>query len=552
MSRKGRRREIFGSLKLTFAQTPMASEKNQTAGSVEFLSGDGEMARLMRGHDWSKSSLGSPENWPQSLRTAVRLMLTTGHPMYIWWGHDGACLYNDAYRLSIGPERHPSSLGRPAREVWEEIWEIIGPQIEQVRSGGPATWHENQLIPITRNGRRENVYWTYSYGPIDDPASFNGIGGVLVICTETTSTVMAERRLAEQITRQRRLFQQAPSFIAMLEGPEHRISFANTAYMRLVGDRPVIGRTVAEALPEAAAQGYVNLLDSVFRSGTALTSLGARYVTEAKPGGAVRERYVDFVYQPVDDEDGRVTGIFVEGHDVTAQKEAEIALSNHAALREQFIAVLGHDLRNPLAAISGGMNLLLKTSLDEKARVIVDLVRGSATRMAALIDNVMDFARGRLGGGLPLERSAAGELEPLLRQVVAELQTSAPDRVIDIRVSVTEPVDCDRARIGQLVSNLVGNAIDHGAPDQPIQVTAATQDGSFELSVTNAGEQIPPASLDHIFDPYTRGIHRTSRQGLGLGLYISNEIAKAHGGTLDVISTVDQTSFTFRMPSKII
>jgi signal transduction histidine kinase len=506
----------------------------------------------MRGHDWSQSSLGSPENWPQPLRTAVRLMLTTGHPMYIWWGHDCACLYNDAYRSSIGPERHPSSLGRPAREVWEEIWEVIGPQIEQVMAGGPATWHENQLVPITRNGKREDVYWTYSYGPIDDPASSNGIGGVLVICAETTSTVMAERRLAEQVSRQQRLFQQAPSFIAMLEGPEHRISFANAAYIRLVGDRQVIGRTVAEALPEAAAQGYVNLLDSVFRSGKASTSFGAKYVTEDEAGGAVRERYVDFVYQPIEDEDGQVTGIFVDGHDVTAQKEAEIALSNNAALREQFIAVLGHDLRNPLAAITGGMNLLLKTSLDEKAKSIVDLVRGSATRMAALIDNVMDFARGRLGGGLPLELSAAGELEPLLRHVVAELQTSAPGRVIDIRLTVTESVECDRARIGQLVSNLVGNAIDHGAPDQPVQVTAATQDGWFEVSVTNAGEQIPLASLDHIFDPYARGTDRASRQGLGLGLYISNEIAKAHGGTLNVVSTRDQTSFTFRTPNKVI
>ena len=172
--------------------------------------------------------------------------------------------------------------------------------------------------------------------------------------------------------------------------------------------------------------------------------------------------------------------------------------------------------------------------------------------MAGLIDNVMDFARGRLGGGLPLERSSAGQLEPLLRQVVAELQTSAPDRLIDIRIAVTESVECDRARIGQLVSNLVGNAIDHGAPDQPIQVTAATQDGWFEFSVTNAGEQIPAASLAHIFDPYARGAHRPNRQGLGLGLYISNEIAKAHGGTLGVISTRDQTSFTFRMPSRSI
>jgi signal transduction histidine kinase len=139
------------------------------------------------------------------------------------------------------------------------------------------------------------------------------------------------------------------------------------------------------------------------------------------------------------------------------------------------------------------MNLLLKTSLDEKAKAIVGLVRGSIARMAGLIDNVMDLARGRLGGGLPLERSAAGQLEPLLRQVVAELQTSAPDSVIDIRFAVTEPVECDLARVGQLVSNLVGNAIDHGAPHQPIQVTAATQDGWFEFSVTNEGEQMSGA-----------------------------------------------------------
>ena len=122
--------------------------------------------------------------------------------------------------------------------------------------------------------------------------------------------------------------------------------------------------------------------------------------------------------------------------------------------------------------------------------------------------------------------------------------------MIDIRIAVTGSVDCDRGRIGQLVSNLVGNAIDHGAPDQPIQVSAATQDGWFELSVTNAGEEIPPALLDHIFEPYTRGAQGPSRQGLGLGLYISNEIAKAHGGTLGVISTRDRTSFTFRMPSR--
>jgi PAS domain S-box-containing protein len=170
---------------------------NSAVPNLHFLDGPGEMAGLMRTHDWSKTSLGPPENWPQSLRTVVRLMLNTGHPMYIWWGGEGACLYNDAYRQSIGPERHPSSLGRPAREVWDEIWDIIGPQIEQVMSGRGATWHKNALVPITRNGRREEVYWTYSYSPIDDEAAENGIGGVLVLCTETTESVMAEQALKE-------------------------------------------------------------------------------------------------------------------------------------------------------------------------------------------------------------------------------------------------------------------------------------------------------------------------------------------------------------------
>ena len=151
-----------------------------------YMSGPGEMAALMRAHDWSATTLGLPETWPQALRTAVRLMLHTRHPMYIFWGDDGACLYNDAYRPSIGAERHPSSLGRPAREVWAEIWTVIGPQIAQVMSGEGATWHEDQLVPITRDGRREDVYWTYSFGPIDDATAPSGIGGVLVVCTETT------------------------------------------------------------------------------------------------------------------------------------------------------------------------------------------------------------------------------------------------------------------------------------------------------------------------------------------------------------------------------
>jgi PAS domain S-box-containing protein len=165
----------------------------------DFVKGGGEMGALMRAHDWRSTELGPSAAWPQPLRTAVRLMLNNGHPMYIFWGEHGACLYNDAYRQSIGPERHPGSLGRPAREVWDEIWDMIGPQIQQVMSGNGATWHVNQLVPITRHGHREDVYWTYSYGPIDDKAAASGVGGVLVVCTETTEAVHAQHRQAFQI-----------------------------------------------------------------------------------------------------------------------------------------------------------------------------------------------------------------------------------------------------------------------------------------------------------------------------------------------------------------
>src|SRR5437016_10553014 len=163
--------------------------------SADFLAGGGEMGALMRAYDWSHSPLGKPETWPQSPRTAVRILLNTNHPMFIWWGPELIQFYNDAYRQTMGPERHPSALGQGGRECWEEIWPMIGPQIEQVMSGGGATWHENQLVPVTRHGRLEQVYWTYGYSPIDDG---DRVGGVLVVCRDVTKDYVAATALRER------------------------------------------------------------------------------------------------------------------------------------------------------------------------------------------------------------------------------------------------------------------------------------------------------------------------------------------------------------------
>jgi PAS domain S-box-containing protein len=163
--------------------------------NADFLAGGGEMGALTRSFDWAANPLGPPDGWPQSLRTAVRILLNTNHPMFIWWGSELIQFYNDAYRQTMGPERHPSALGQSGRECWAEIWDIIGPQIEQVMSGGGATWHENQLVPVTRHGRLEHVYWTYGYSPIDED---DGIGGVLVVCRDVTNDYLASVALRER------------------------------------------------------------------------------------------------------------------------------------------------------------------------------------------------------------------------------------------------------------------------------------------------------------------------------------------------------------------
>jgi signal transduction histidine kinase len=230
---------------------------------------------------------------------------------------------------------------------------------------------------------------------------------------------------------------------------------------------------------------------------------------------------------------------------------SEVALLDErrrAELREQFIAVLGHDLLNPLAAINAGARLLQSEPLNDRAVSLVDLMQNSVARMAGLIDNVLDFARGRLGGGLEVDRKAAEPLGPVLDQVVAELRAAWPDRVIETRFALRRAVACDRHRMAQLFSNLLANALTHGAADGPVRVRAFTDENRFELSVANSGDPIPPATLERLFQPFSRASLRQGRKGLGLGLYIAAEIARAHDGVLDVTSTSIETRFTFRMP----
>ena len=284
------------------------------------------MAQRIRAVDWEATALGPAQDWRPGLKAMVRLALATQHPIFIFWGEQHVCLYNDAYSASLGPEKHPRILGLDGRAAWTEIWDAIGPQIDFVLRGEGATWHENQLLPILRHGEMQEVYWTYSYGPIDDHLAASGVGGVLVICTETTQQVLAARRADAERERLAQMFAQAPSFMAMMRGPRHVFEFVNAAYTRLVGDRPLLGLPVAEAVPEAAGQGFFELLDQVYASGQPFAANGALYKVRSQVGGPLRDAHVDFVYQPITDQDGAVAGIFVVGVDVSQRVLADRAL----------------------------------------------------------------------------------------------------------------------------------------------------------------------------------------------------------------------------------
>jgi signal transduction histidine kinase len=241
-------------------------------------------------------------------------------------------------------------------------------------------------------------------------------------------------------------------------------------------------------------------------------------------------------------------GFHLQAYHRLTSAEAELRDERRdAELREQFIAVLGHDLRNPLASVNAGCRVLLRMPMPEEAREIIGVIQKSSGRMAGLIDNVTDFARGRLGDGLPLALGSGRPLPPRLEQVVEECRSAWPGRVIETRFAETGALDSDPVRMGQLLSNLLANALTHGAPDSPVWVETRMGE-EFTLAVSNQGPPPPPEMLRGQFKPFFRAMQRPSQEGLGLGLYIASEIARAHGGRLSASSTAGETCFTFSMP----
>ncbi len=503
---------------------------------LDFLAGGGDMGACIRAYPWSESVLGAPEHWPSGLRTSLRTLLTTQHPVFIFWGVDLTCFYNDSYSRSLGPEKHPSILGLPGQQAWPEIWHIIGPQIEQVMRGDTATWHENQLVPIIRHGALQDVYWTYSYGPIDEPAAPHGVGGVLVICTETTQQVLTERRVTAERERFAQLFEQAPTFMCVLRGPTHVYELANPGYMRLVGHRPIIGRTLAEALPEAVEQGYLKILDSVYETGEAFLATAAPYSFQFEPHGPLDTRYLDFVYQPIKDADGAVSGIFVEGVDVTSRALSDTALRDADRRKDEFLAMLAHELRNPLAPIRTAAEVLSRrVRNDDTSLRAAEVVKRQATQLTRLVDDLLDVSRISMSH-IELKNEvlllshvldqAMETVAPLWREKQHEISTHANLEPLYVRG--------DLARLVQSFGNVMTNAAKYTEPGGKIDIHVSATSELAKVEISDNGAGISSEFIPRIFDLFTQADRTLDRAqgGLGIGLSVVKKLVEMHGGKI--------------------
>ena len=563
---------------------------------VDFLAGGGEMGRIMRQHDWSSSQLGQPTEWPQALRTTVRLLLNTGHPMYIWWGPDLICLYNDAYSRSIGPDRHPASLGRPGREVWAEIWPIIGPMINEVMTRGEAIWRENDLVPITRFGRRENVYWTYSYSPIDDEDAPGGVGGVLVVCAETTQVVLAqheaEARSRANESRYQALFRTIEAGFCILEvafdgerATDYTFVEVNPAFERQTGLVRAEGHSARELVPNLE-QHWFDLYGRV-----AMTGEPARF----ESGSEAMGRFYDVYAFRIDDPTCRRVALLF--NDISERRMAELALERSQAELQELAATLekrveerseelrvaeealrqsqkmeavgqltgglAHDFNNLLTGMMGNLELLqarvARGRLEDVDR-FVNAAQGAGRRAASLTQRLLAFSRRQTLDPKPTDvnRLIAG-MEELLRRTVG-----GTSEIEIVGAAGLWIANIDAGQLENALLNLCINARDAMPTGGRITVETANKwldertgrerdlpPGQYlSICVTDTGSGMSTETIERAFEPFytTKPIG----QGTGLGLSMIYGFARQSGGQVRIYSELgDGTTVCVYLPRHI-
>ncbi|HYR12429.1 MAG TPA: ATP-binding protein [Longimicrobium sp.] len=538
-----------------------------SGAAAELFAGAGEMRARCRALDWAATPLGPVETWPAALRWTVRTAMDSPFPINLWCGPELVLIYNDGYRHVLG-DKHPGSLGRRGTEVWHEIWPEISPMFDQIRGGGPPVYADDAPFVIERAGNagsaapgQPNAWFTFALSPVRDDEG--EIVAFLNVVSETTRRLMAERRLEAERGRLAEIFERAPAFIATLRGPDHVFESTNPLYRQLIGHRDVVGRPVRLALPEVVEQGFIGLLDGVYRTGEPFVGTEVNILLQSVPGAAPVEHVLNFLYQPIREPDGTISGIFVHAVDVSeqvrARREVEqkaeeltrLARALEASNREldQFAYVTSHDLKAPLRGIANLSQWIeddLADRFTAESHEHMRLLRGRVHRMEALIDGILQYSRAGRTHQAP-ERVDTGQLA----EEVADL--IAPPEGVRIGVDAGMPVLCtERLPLQQVLLNLVSNAVKYGGPGVRVEVSAqGAGEGGHHFTVRDDGPGIAPEYHERIFAIFQTLAARDKVEGTGIGLSIVKKMVESRGGRVWVESEPGRgAAFHFLWPAQ--
>jgi signal transduction histidine kinase/ActR/RegA family two-component response regulator len=528
----------------------MKPEHETPSEWLPFLSGGGHMGAMMRAHDWSHSPLGHPRTWPQALRTTVGLMLNSKFPMFVAWGPELGFLYNDSYAIILG-EKHPTALGDRFHDIWREIWDDIHPLIVRALKG-ESTYMDRLPLRMNRHGYDEDTWFRFSYSPVRDEDGT--VAGMYCACVEMTGEVLAERYREQENQRLMALFEQAPGIFAVLRGPDHVFEIANESYLQLIGRRKLIGMPAREALPEVADQGFFELLDQVYQSGQPFVGHAVPVRVQREASAPLEERFVDFVYQPIRGPKGDVEGIFVEGSDVTMRKRVEDELRAANRQKDQFLAMLAHELRNPLAPITTAAQLLQRGSLDpQRARHASDIIVRQAEHMTDLVNDLLDVSR--VTRGLAEIEKEDLDVAGVVNGAIEQVRPLLDMKRHELRVEQWQQplyVSGDRTRLVQVISNILNNAAKYTPSGGRIALRVSSEGGEAVIAVSDNGQGIEPQVLPYIFDLFTQAERTPDRSqgGLGIGLALVKSLVALHGGRVAAFSEGPNkgSEFVIRLP----
>ncbi|GAB2799705.1 hypothetical protein GCM10027275_52110 [Rhabdobacter roseus] len=550
----------------------MSLETNE----MRFLAGGGEMGALTRNKDWSQTPVGPVAQWPQLLRTTLSILLNTRFPMFLWWGQELICFYNDAYRPSLGDRgKHPAILGKRAHEAWPEIWDTIHPLIDQVLEGGEAIWREDQLIPIYRNGGMEDVYWTFSYSPVRDES--DAVAGVLVTCHETTDKINTLKRIEESEERFRQVADSAPALIWM-SGTDRLCNFFNKAWLRFTGRamEQESGSGWLEGVHPDDLEKCVGIYSSFFDKREAfymeyrlrrhdgtyrwLADSGAPRLT---PSGD----FVGYIGACMDIHEQKLFSEELEKQvrDRTwelEQKNAELLAMNKEL--QSFAYISSHDLQEPLRKIQTFSTRILDQeypNLTEDGKDKFQRMQKAAKRMQTLIEDLLAYSR----TNTEERKFKTINLGSIVEQVREDLQEELLEKQATVEVLNLGEVSVIPFQFRQLIYNLLSNALKFSKSTLAPHITITSEKGQGStlgpeklapereyccIRISDNGIGFEQEYSEKIFEVFQR-LHAQERYlGTGIGLAIVKKIVENHNGMIQAKGEPGQgATFTIYIPA---